>query len=79
MQKRLSLGELGSAAGTFEAILLTLFHSRVAGQQAGLLQRGTKRLVILQKGASQTVTDCAGLTGHTAAGYAADNVKLAIG
>ena len=37
---RLSLGELGSATGGFEAVFLTLFHSRVTGQEACRFQSG---------------------------------------
>ena len=37
---RLSLAELGSATSGFETVLLTLLHTRIAGQEAGLLQNG---------------------------------------
>ena len=35
---RLSLAELRSATSGFEAVLLTLLHTRIAGQEASLLQ-----------------------------------------
>lgn len=45
--RSLSLGELGSAACGFQAVLLSLLHSRVAGQEACLLQHGTEILRIV--------------------------------
>ena len=48
---RLALGELGSAAGSLEAVLFAFLHSGGAGQETGLLQEGAVFLVGLQQGA----------------------------
>ena len=64
---RLSLAELRSATSGFEAVLLALFHSRVAGQEAGGLEGGAEALVHGQQGAGDAVTDCACLAGKAAA------------
>ena len=45
---RLSLAELRSATSGFEAVLLALFHSGVAGQQTGFLQNGAHLIAVLQ-------------------------------
>ena len=74
----LSLGELRCTAGAFETVFLSFLHSRVAGQEASLLEHRTKGFVILQKRSCKTVTDRAGLTGHAAAGDAADDVELVV-
>ena len=37
---RLSLAELRCATSGFEAVLLALLHTRIAGQETGLLQDG---------------------------------------
>ena len=76
---RLALAELGSAAGGFEAVLLALFHSRVAGQETGGLEGGAEALVHGQQGAGDAVADGAGLAGHAAAGDGGDDVHLAEG
>ena len=75
---RLSLAELRSATSGFEAVLLTFLHTRIAGQEASLLQDRTVLLVLLQQSAAQAVTDSASLTGNTAAGNADDDVVLAL-
>ena len=73
--RQLSLGELRRTAGTFEAVLLALLHARIAGQKACLLENRAQLLgVHLQQSAGQAVTDGAGLTSYTAAGYAAEDV-----
>ncbi len=38
---RLSLAELRSATSCFETVLLTFLHTRIAGQEASLLQLAT--------------------------------------
>ena len=70
--------ELRSATSGFEAVLLTLLHTRIAGQEASLLQHRTVLVALLQQGAAQAVTDSASLTGNTAAGNADDDVILAL-
>ena len=37
-----ALRELGSAAGGFQAVLLTLLHTRIAGEEAGGLEGGAE-------------------------------------
>ena len=76
---RLSLAELRSATSGFEAVLLALLHSGVAGQETGLLQNGTHLIAVLQQRTGNTVTDSAGLAGNAAACYGADNIKLTQG
>ena len=73
-----ALAELRSTTGGFEAVLLTLLHTRIAGQEASLLQHRTVLVALLQQGAAQAVTDSASLTGNTAAGNADDDVVLAL-
>ena len=76
LSSRLSLAELRSAAGGFEAVLLTLFHSRVTGQEARFFQLRTQLVaVVLQQRTGDAVTDSTGLTGHTAAGNAAFDIE----
>ena len=72
----LSLGELRCTAGAFETVLFAFLHTRVAGQEACLLEDRTKGFVILQKRSRKTVADGAGLAGHAAAGDAADDIEL---
>ena len=47
---KLSLAELRSATSGFEAVLLTLLHTRIAGQEASLLQQGAVLIALLQQG-----------------------------
>ena len=75
--KKLSLGELRSATSGLETVLLSLLHTRVAGQEAGGLQGGTVVRVSGQQSAGNTVTDCTCLAGDTATGNVGDDVKLA--
>ena len=65
-----------STTGLFQTGFLSLLHSGVTGQEAGLLQCRTQALVILQQGTGQTVTDGTGLAGYAAAAYTANDVKL---
>ena len=75
---RLSLAELRCATSGFEAVLLTLLHTRIAGQEAGLLQGGAQLGVELQQGAGQAVADSASLAGTATADDVDDNVELAL-
>ena len=74
-----ALAELRRATSGFEAVLLALLHSGVAGQQTGLLQNGTHLIAVLQQGAGDAVTDSAGLAGNAAASDGANDIKLAQG
>ena len=74
---RLSLAELRCATSGFEAVLLTLLHTRIAGEEASGLQGGAELLIGQQQGAGHTVTDSAGLTGDAAAGDGGNDVHLA--
>ena len=62
---KLSLAELRSATGCLETVFLALFHSRVAGQEAGGLEGGAEALVHGQQGAGdgQTLFLAAGHVG----------------
>ena len=73
-----ALAELGSTTCSLQTVLLTLLHTRIAGQEAGLLQNGTVLIALLQQGAAQAVTDRTSLTGNTAAGNADDDIVLAL-
>ena len=72
-----TLGELGCATSGFETVLLALLHTRIAGQETGLLQDGAVVLAGQQQGAGDTVPQGAGLAGHAAAGDGSHNVHLA--
>ena len=67
--RRLTLGELGSATGCLEAVLLSFLHSGVAGQEAGGLQGAAELGVQGQQGTGDAVTDSAGLAGNAAASH----------
>ena len=77
MRSRLSLGELGSATCSFEAVLLSFLHSGVAGHETSSLQSGAELGVQGQQGTGNAVADSAGLTGHAAACDGDNNVNLA--
>ena len=78
LKSRSALGELRSATGGLQTVLLAFLHSRIAGQEARFLQLRTQLLaVILQQGASDAVTDGTGLAGDAAALDGADHVHLA--
>ena len=51
-----ALGELRSATGGLQTGLLTLLHTRIAGQETGLLQDGAVILAGQQQSAGHTVT-----------------------
>ena len=76
---RLSLGELGSPAGSLEAVLLPLLHSGVAGEEPGLLEDGAHLVAVLEESPGNAVADGAGLAGNAAAGDGADDVEPAQG
>ena len=73
-----ALRELGCTTCSLQTVLLTFLHTRIAGQEASLLQDRTVLLVLLQQSAAQAVADSASLTGNTAAGNADDDVVLAL-
>ena len=77
MRNRLSLGELGSATCSLQAVLLSFLHSGVTGQETSGLQRSAVLGVQIQQGAGDAVTDSAGLTGNAAAGDGDNNINLA--
>ena len=74
---RLSLGELGSATGGLQAVLLSFLHSGVTGQETSGLQSCTVLSVDAEECAGNAMTDGAGLTGNAAALDGADDVDLA--
>ena len=77
LKSRSALGELRRTTGGFEAVLLALLHSGVAGEEAGGLERGTVCLVDLKESAGDSVTDGAGLTGDSAACDGGVDIHLA--
>ena len=60
-QCELALGELEPATRARLTVLLTLDRAGIAGQEAGLLQRGAELGVQLAERAAEAVTDRAGL------------------
>ena len=74
---RLSLAELRCATGGFEAVLLTLLHTRITGQEAGLLQGGTVLGIYQQQRTADAMAQSTGLTGHTAALDGSHDIHLA--
>ena len=76
---RLSLGELRCATCGLETVLLSFLHTRVARQEACLLQAGLKGFISLYESAGETVADSACLTGETAATNGSNDIKLTEG
>ena len=64
----LTFGELRSATCRFEAVLFTLFHSRVTSQEASGFQSCTVGRIYFQKSSCNTMTDCTCLSADTTAG-----------
>ena len=56
-----ALRELRCTTGSLQTVLLTFLHTRIAGQEAFLLQSSTVLLVLLQQSAAQAVADSASL------------------
>ena len=74
---RSALAELRRTTCSLEAVLLTLFHSRVTGQKTGGLECGTIALIEDDEGTGDAVADGAGLAGHAAALDGGFDVDLA--
>ena len=72
--RNLTLGELRRATGGFEAVLLALLHTRIAGEETGLLEDGTIVGADEQERTGDAVAQSARLTGHTAAGDGGNDV-----
>ena len=53
-----ALRELRCTTGSLQTVLLTFLHTRIAGQEAFLLQSSTVLLVLLQQSAAQAVEMC---------------------
>ena len=75
--KKSSLGELRRASCRFEAVFFPFFHTRVTGEEPGLLENGAQFGVELEQRSGKAVADRAGLAGDAAAGDGADDVELA--
>ena len=73
-----SLRELRCSTGRFEAVFLTLLHTRIPGKEPGLLEDGTVILTDQQQSAGDAVTDGAGLAGYAATGDGAFHIELAL-
>jgi len=73
---RSALAELRSATSGFEAVFLTLFHSRVTGQQAGSLQGRTVAVLDLQQRTGDAVADRAGSGAAVMLAFALGTVPL---
>ena len=75
MFERLALAELRCTTCCLQTVLLALLHTRIAGQEASLLQ-GTAQLGIsLAQGAGDAVTDGTSLTGHSTTADIHQNVE----
>ena len=57
IQGKSALAELGCTTCSLQTVLLTFLHTRIAGQEAGLLQGGAQLGVELQQGAGQAVAE----------------------
>src|SRR5437016_7187113 len=75
----LSLRELEPPTRAALAVLLTLFHARVARQGAAVTQCGFQRRVIFEQGAGEAHDNCPGLSGLAAAAGVDQHVHLAAG
>src|SRR5262249_1660755 len=71
-----TLRELEALARTRLAVLLALFHARIAREEALGLEGGTQVGVGLDEGARDPVADGAGLAGRAAAGDIDPRVEL---
>ena len=74
-----ALGELRCATSGLQTVLLALLHTRIAGQEAGLLQNGAVLGVHQQQGAADAVAQRTGLAGHAAALDGGNDVHFAQG
>ena len=79
MVTQLSLGELRCAACGFETVLLSFLHTRVAREEACLLEGGLVALVSGYERTSEAVADCACLTRKAAAANGSNDIKLTDG
>src|SRR6478735_4982668 len=77
IRKRSALRELEAAAGLGLTELLTLDDTRVAGQEAFLLERAAKLRLVVGQRLGEAVTNRAGLAGETAAVNVDGDVVLA--
>ena len=75
-ERAVTLAELRSAAGGLQAYFLRSLHTRIAGQETGLLEDGTVVGIDEQQSAGNAVAQGAGLTGHTAALDGGDDIDL---
>ena len=75
MFERLALGELRRTTGSLQAVLLALLHTRIAGEEASLLQGSAQLGISLAQGAGDAVTDSTSLAGNAAAADIHQNVK----
>lgn len=73
---KLALAELRRATGSLEAVLLSLFHSRITSQVSCFLQNWSVVSVCLKQCTCDSVTDCTSLSCVTAAVYVYDYVKF---
>src|SRR5699024_9687599 len=74
----LSLAELRRTTGGFEAVFLTLFHSRVTGQVACCFQNRSVLSVCLKQSSCNAVSDSACLSCISAAFNINKDIKLAV-
>src|SRR6267143_1226414 len=74
----LALRVLGSFPSPLQSVLLPLLHPRVAGQQAGFLQRRAEVRVEPKEGAGDAMRDRAGLSARSTADDLDGDVELAL-
>src|SRR3569623_2020630 len=74
--RRLALRELERTAGLGLAVLLTLDHARVAGEEAAALEHAAEIRFEIGQRLGDAVTHGAGLARQTAARHGADDVEL---
>src|SRR5580693_234816 len=73
--ERLAFAELEASASALLTVLLALFTTRVAGNEAFCLERLAKLGVEFHEGASDAELDCIGLAHDAATLYGGDDVE----
>ena len=78
MNSKSAFAELRCATSGLQTVLLTLLHTRIAGQEASLLQDSAVLIALLQESAAQAVADRTSLTSNAAAVDADDDIALTL-
>ena len=76
---KLALAELRRATGSLEAVLLSLFHSRVTSQVTCFFQNRSEISICMKQSSCDTMTDGACLSCISASANIYQNVKFILG